>query len=117
MSGLSNHQPDVTGIALPLRQGKIIFALMPEEDFYQPELDRKTIDRTNVCFNDFVVCLVGVDGKGGINEVLRRFIETDESRFGTPVIKRLDELIAVAENMKRRVADKRLKLNQALRDT
>ena len=97
-----------------MRQGKIIFALM--EDFYHADPSRKSIDRETVVFNDFVVCLVGADGKGGINEVLRRFIETDESRFGTPVIKRLDELIAVAENMKRRVADKRLKLNQALRD-
>lgn len=76
-------------------------------DFRTPAQGREKIDRTNVTTQDVVTSLVEV------NKAITRFEEEADSRFGMLANRRIDEMILVLEDLKRRVNDTRRAINVA----
>lgn len=85
------------------------------EDLFNPDPSRKEITRETVVFMDIIDLLVGKSGTGGINEVLVRFTDTEESRFATPVKERVRGAIAMLELFNRRVSDIQTRMNKEQR--
>lgn len=76
-------------------------------DLRNAEPGRAEVDRSNVVIQDLVTALVEID------KAITRFESEADSRFGMLANRRIDALIHVCENLKRRINDTRRMLNSA----
>jgi uncharacterized protein YjcR len=76
-------------------------------DFRTPASAREKIDRSNITTSDIVSALVEVD------KAITRFEIEAESKYGMYVNRRIDDMISLLEDLKRRVNDTRRAINIA----